>query len=294
MTENAPHNPKKAGLSAYARLMRLHQPVGIWLLFWPCAWALTLASEDMPHWYVMAMFAIGAVLMRGAGCIINDMVDRDFDKHVERTKNRPLASGELNMKQASLLLAVTLLLSLLVATELGMAVVLWASLSLFPIAVYPFMKRVSWWPQFFLGLTFNWGALMGWVAVNGAIDLPALLLYAGGVFWTLGYDTIYAHQDTADDMRIGVRSSALKLGDRTGEFVTVMYVLAVLHWGVAGLTAGLGAVFLLLLVPVAAHFVWQLRRLDIYNRPLARRIFLSNAWLGALVYMAILLAKWLA
>ena len=262
--------------------MRLNQPVGIWLLFWPCAWSLLLASEQLDITKLL-LFFVGAVLMRGAGCIINDMVDRDIDGQVERTKTRPLASGELKIGQAAGLLIVLLLTSLLVAFELGAMVVMWGALALIPVATYPFMKRISWWPQLFLGLVFNWGAFMGWVAVRGEIEFPAILLYIGGVFLTLGYDTIYAHQDKADDVRIGVRSSALRLGDNTKIFVAVMYLLAISCFALASgnILAVLG------LFPAIAHCFWQVYVLDIMSPASAKRVFLSNSWLGALIFLGL-------
>lgn len=221
--------------------------------------------------------------MRGAGCIINDIIDRDIDKQVERTKNRPLASGELNIKQAIYLLIFLLLASLIVAVQLGLAVVIWGTLALLPVATYPFMKRISWWPQLFLGLVFNWGALMGWAAVRGNIELPAILLYIGGVFWTLGYDTIYAHQDKFDDSKIGVRSTALRLGEKTKLFVVIMYALTITCFALAtGRLLGVIA-----LIPAILHCVWQVYSLDINIPESARKIFLSNAWLGLMIFLGL-------
>lgn len=267
--------------SAYLRLMRLHQPVGIWLLFFPCAWAILLAGYGVPNFRLLALFALGAVLMRSAGCVINDIADRKFDAQVERTKNRPLASGELSVAQSLALLLGLLFLSLLVALALGWNVVLWAALAMFPVGIYPLMKRVSWWPQFFLGLTFNWGVLMGFVAVRGGLEMPAIWLYIGGICWTLGYDTIYAIQDKADDAKIGVKSTALRLGGNIKIFVAIMYALAVLFF----LFAGANVVFML---PAMLHAVWQIYMLDINSRESARKIFLSNAWFGALVVLGFL------
>lgn len=261
--------------------MRLHQPIGIWLLFFPCAWAVVLASHKVFEWRILALFAIGAVLMRSAGCIINDIADRKFDAKVERTKTRPLASGELNVTQAVILLFVLLFLSLIVAISLGKIVVLWAVLSLFPVAIYPLMKRVSWWPQLFLGLVFNWGALMGWAAVRGEIELPAILLYVGGIFWTLGYDTIYAIQDKTDDAKIGVKSTALRLGDKTKAFVVIFYVAAISCFVLA---SGEFLTF----IPAAIHAVWQVYFLDINSPISARKMFLSNIWFGVLVLFGVL------
>lgn len=266
--------------------MRLHQPVGIWLLFWPCAWALALASDRLEIEKLLLFFT-GAVLMRGAGCIVNDIADRNFDGKVERTRNRPLASGELNITQALLLLAVLLLASLLVAYQLGAMVIMWGALALIPVCIYPFMKRVSWWPQLFLGLVFNWGALMGWASVRNQIDLPAILLYIGGVFMTLGYDTIYAHQDKADDARIGVRSTALRLAGKTKAFVSVMYAMAVLCFMLA--SGNFSAVFLL--IPAAIHCFFQVYRLDIDHADSAKTVFFSNVRLGGMIFLCLFFSK---
>lgn len=266
--------------------MRLHQPVGIWLLFWPCAWSLVLASEHLDI-VKLLLFFLGAVLMRGAGCIINDIVDRNIDKQVERTKTRPLASGELKIWQAVGLLVALLLISLLVAFQLGLLVVMWGALALIPVASYPFMKRISWWPQLFLGMVFNWGAFMGWVAVRGQIELPAILLYIGGVCWTLGYDTIYAHQDKMDDERIGVRSTALRLGDNTKIFVIIMYAIMILC--IAFAAGNISSI--LVLIPAFLHLIWQVYALDIYKPESAKRIFLSNGWLGMLVFLGLFFSK---
>lgn len=274
-------------VSPYLRLMRLHQPVGIWLLLWPCWWSITLASAGQPSLLLMAYFAAGAVLMRSAGCIINDMADREFDKQVERTKTRPLASGELSMTQASALLAVLLAASAVIAWQLGITVMLWAVLSLLPVATYPFMKRISWWPQFFLGLTFNWGALMGWAAVTGDVTPPALALYIGSLFWTLGYDTIYAHQDKHDDARIGVKSTALRLGSATRRAVALFYLLAMLSWLAAGWLAGCGLFFFIGMLAVQLHFGWQLCKVDLDDSASCRRIFVSNTTMGWMLLAAI-------
>jgi 4-hydroxybenzoate polyprenyltransferase len=270
------HNP-------YLRLMRLHQPAGIWLLFWPCAWALALASEHFPM-VKLLLFFLGAVLMRGAGCVINDIVDRDIDKHVERTKNRPLASGELNVRQALAFVFLLLAAAFMVALSLGFAVVLWGALALAPVVAYPFMKRISWWPQLFLGLVFNWGALTGWAAVHNQVELPAFLLYIGGVFWTLGYDTVYAHQDKADDARIGVRSTALLLGGNTKLFVAVVYALAIACF----VAAGGNLIYFFTLIPAMAHAAWQVYFLDISYPESAKKVFFSNIWFGLLVFLALL------
>ncbi len=270
-------------LSPYLRLMRLHQPVGIWLLLWPCLWALALANAPLTMY---GWFALGAVAMRSAGCIINDMADRHFDRKVERTKTRPLASGELSMRQAALLLALLLIVSLGVAIALGERVVLWGAVALVPVALYPFMKRITWWPQLFLGLTFNWGALMGFIAAG--YDFPpaaSLALYAGSIFWTLGYDTIYAHQDKKDDAQVGVKSTALYLGQRTKPAVAVFYALSILGWGSACYLMS-GSMHTGLWALVALHLAWQIKSVELDTPSSCLSVFKSNIGLGTAVMAA--------
>ncbi len=279
-------------ISPYIRLMRLHRPVGIWLLLWPCWWSVTLASSGFPDVTMLLLFAAGAVLMRSAGCVINDIIDRDIDRQVERTRTRPLASGELSVRQALGLLSALLALSLGIATALGPDVMMWAVFSLPLVAAYPFMKRITWWPQLFLGLTFNWGALMGWAAVRGDIEWPALLLYVGGIFWTLGYDTIYAHQDKTDDAKIGVRGTALKLGARTRPCVLGFYMIALLCWSFAGNPSVANQwLHSLLVLLIWLQLLWQLRAVNLDNPASCLLIFKSNAWLGGLVFSLCLMAK---
>ncbi len=284
-------NPPAPAYSTYFRLMRLHQPTGIWLLLWPCWWSLALASPDFPSFYLLLMFFIGAFLMRPAGCILNDIVDRKLDKEVARTKGRPLASGEITVPQAVLVLVWLLFLAVLVAWALGEAVLLWAALSLPLVILYPWMKRISWWPQLFLGFTFNWGALMGWAAVTGAVEFPALLIYIGGVFWTLGYDTIYAHQDKDDDARAGIKSTALRLGGKTKQALFVFYSAAAMCWSMAGHLAQIGHVFYGLMLMAWLHFMWQIFRVDLDNPASCRTIFMSNAALGWIVFAAYLVGR---
>jgi 4-hydroxybenzoate polyprenyltransferase len=272
--------------SPYFRLMRLHQPVGIWLLLWPCWWSVALASNGSPSLYILGLFAIGAILMRSAGCIINDIIDRDIDKRVERTRTRPLASGELSVKQALILLTILVMLSVIIAWNLGLSVVMWSALSLIPVVIYPFMKRISWWPQLFLGLTFNWGALVGWVAVRGEVELPAVILYVSGVFWTLGYDTIYAHQDKIDDVNIGVKSTALRLGNYTKRAVGIFYLFAILGLVAAGIASDLTALIFSPLMLALLHLGWQLCNVDLDNPLSCRRIFVSNIYVGGLVFIS--------
>ncbi len=269
--------------------MRLHQPVGIWLLLWPCLWSVALATHGAPI-VLLLLFSIGAVLMRSAGCIVNDIADRDIDRQVERTRTRPLASGELSLKQALALLAFLLAASACIALALGWATILWAALSLIPVMLYPWMKRITWWPQAFLGLTFNWGALLGWVAVNGTVQPPALALYIGGFFWTLGYDTIYAHQDKRDDALIGVKSTALKLGSHSKSAITAFYVCAILCWAAAGWLAHTGNLYFSVLMLCQLHLLHQACTVDLDSPASCRATFVSNTWLGLLLFIGTLAA----
>jgi 4-hydroxybenzoate polyprenyltransferase len=271
-------------LHPYLRLTRLHQPTGIWLLLWPCWWAVTLARHDLPPLKLLALFFAGAVVMRSAGCVLNDIVDRKFDAEVERTRTRPLASGEVSLSEAIVLFFLLLLLAFNIVIQMKRAALRLAIVSLALVACYPFMKRVTWWPQAFLGLTFNWGALMGWAAVNGNVGMPALLLYAGGICWTLGYDTIYAHQDKEDDMKIGVKSTALRLGAQSRQWIAGFYAAAVFFWCLAGVLNHNGWPYFLGLALVAAHFYWQAASVKLDDPGSCLRVFRANALLGWLFF----------
>jgi 4-hydroxybenzoate polyprenyltransferase len=272
----------------YARLARLDRPIGTWLLLFPAWWGLALASPRWPSPALLALFALGALVMRGAGCTLNDIADRHYDGQVARTRLRPLPSGAVSVPQALVFLALQLAVGAAVLLSLNRISILLGLAVLGLVGSYPFMKRVTHWPQVFLGLNFNWGALVGWTAVVGALGRPALLLYLGGICWTIGYDTIYAHQDKEDDALIGVKSSALALGASTRPWLFVFYVLAALLWGSAGVTAGLGTLFWIGLGAAALQLLWQAARVDI-DRPadcLAK--FRSNRAVGWLVLAGII------
>jgi 4-hydroxybenzoate polyprenyltransferase len=273
-------------LRAYARLMRLDRPIGIWLLLIPGWWSLALAGDGMPNVRLMILFLVGAVLMRGAGCTINDIVDRDFDAKVARTRTRPIPAGEISVRAAVIFLAVQLAASLAILLQFNAFAIAVGASSLVLIAIYPFMKRITYWPQAWLGLTFNWGALLGWAAARGSIETGALLLYAGAFFWTLGYDTIYAHQDKDDDALIGVKSSALALGQATRPFLVACYALgfgliAAAAWPVM---EGLSPKVLMGLA--ALQLVWQIATLEIDNAQNCLKRFKSNRDFGLLVLAA--------
>jgi 4-hydroxybenzoate polyprenyltransferase len=277
-------------LRPYAVLARWDRPIGSWLLLLPGWWALALAPGG-PDLKLVALFAIGAVAMRGAGCVINDLTDRDLDRRVARTRHRPLASGQLSVAQALGFLVLQLLVGAAVLIPFNRFAIEVALASLPLIVIYPLMKRITWWPQAFLGITFNWGALTGWAAATGGLAAPGLLLYAAGFFWTLGYDTIYAHQDKADDALIGVRSSARWLGAATPRWLWGFYGITLVLLAAAGLAAGLGPGFYLGLVAVAGHFAWQIRTLDLDDPASCLRRFRSNRELGLLLCLALLAGK---
>ena len=277
----------------YACLMRIDRPVGIWLLLLPGLWSICLAADGLRHMtlqhcYYIFLFTVGAVIMRGAGCVINDLWDRDLDKKVARTQNRPLASAAVLPLHALVFLGLLLLIGLVILLQFNAATRILGVLTLPLIILYPLMKRITWWPQAFLGLTFNFGALMGWSAVTGGMALPALLLYAGGIFWTLGYDTVYAHQDREDDALAGIKSTALKFGAHSkiwvGGFYAAGFVL--LCAGII-LQNGFSFVSALLVLP-ALHLAWQIRTWNPADHASALSIFKSNTLFGLLVLSGML------
>jgi 4-hydroxybenzoate polyprenyltransferase len=268
----------------YIRLMRFDKPTGIWLLLFPCWWSLTLASTEIPMPKILAVFFIGAVVMRSAGCVFNDIVDRKIDAQVERTRTRPIASGEVSLLEASVLLFLLLFIALDIAIQMRPIVLKLAAVSLVPVAAYPFMKRLTWWPQAFLGLTFNWGALIGWASQTGHISTPALLLYAGGIAWTLGYDTIYAHQDKQDDIKIGVKSTALLWGEKSRRWIAVFYFIAIVFWTLAGISQHVKWPYFIGIIAVAIHFCWQVTSLKPDEPQNCLRLFRSNTAVGWLLF----------
>jgi 4-hydroxybenzoate polyprenyltransferase len=276
-----------AAAKPYLRLARFDRPIGAWLLLFPTWWSQALAELSLgrPYpspWYLL-LFLVGAFVMRGAGCTYNDIVDRDLDARVARTAARPIPSGQVGVAAAFAFLALLCLAGLLVLLQLNWFSVGLGASSLALIAVYPFAKRFTFWPQAVLGLTFKWGALVGWAAVTGALALPALVLYVGSVLWTIGYDTIYAHQDKEDDALVGVKSTALKLGTATRPWVAAFYAGAVILWGAAGLLAGARIVFLAALALAALQFAWQVRTLAIDDPGDCLARFKSNQVVGWLL-----------
>ena len=272
----------------YARLARLDRPIGTWLLLFPGWWGIALASPGWPDPGLLALFALGAVAMRGAGCTLNDIADREYDGKVARTRMRPLPSGRVTVAQATLFMLGQVAVGAAVLFSLNPISVVLGVAVLGLIATYPFMKRITWWPQLFLGLNFNWGALIGWTAVTGALAGPPILLYLGGILWTLGYDTIYAHQDKEDDARIGVKSSALALGERTRPFLFAFYGAAVVLWAIAGVAAGLGPWFRLALAAATIQLFWQATRVDTNDPADCLAKFRSNRAVGWLLLAGII------
>jgi 4-hydroxybenzoate polyprenyltransferase len=276
----------------YLRLARLDRPIGSWLLLLPCWWSVGLAAAaaatNVNLWHVV-LFFIGAFAMRGAGCTWNDIVDRDLDARVERTRSRPIPSGQVTVTSAALFLALQALVGLAVLLQFNRFTIGVGCASLAVVAIYPFMKRITYWPQIVLGLAFSWGALMGWPATFARLDPPAFLLYAGAIAWVIGYDTIYAHQDREDDALIGIKSTALLFRERTKPMLALFYSLAVLFIALAGWSAGAGIVFSLVLLAFAAHLCWQIRRLDIDDPVNCLAVFKSNRDAGLILFAGLVL-----
>mmetsp|Transcript_21466 Transcript_21466/g.64406 ORF Transcript_21466/g.64406 Transcript_21466/m.64406 type:complete len:588 (-) Transcript_21466:108-1871(-) len=278
----------------YAHLMRLDKPIGTWLLAWPCAWSIALAAEPggLPDMKLLGLFAAGALLLRGAGCTVNDLWDRDLDKKVERTRNRPLASGALSASQAIGFLALQLSLGLAILLQLNDYSKVMGAASLLLVGTYPLMKRVTFWPQAFLGLTINWGALMGYAAAQGTCDWPIVLpLYAGAACWTIVYDTIYAHQDTKDDSKIGIRSTALLFGENTKAILSGFAAASILGFSAAGAAAGMSWPYYAGTSAAAVHMAWQLGTVDLRNGPDCMAKFVSNKYLGGLMFAGAVAGK---
>lgn len=280
-------------LRPYLKLARIDRPIGIWLLFWPGAWAIAMAGNYVtnPDLKALALFFIGAVVMRGAGCAYNDIIDRDYDSKVERTQLRPIASKQISVQRGYIFMLLLLIIGLLILMQFNLLTIAIGFFSLVLIGVYPFMKRLTYWPQAFLGLTFNWGVLLGWAAVTGAVGIPTLLLYLAAIFWTVGYDTIYAHQDKTDDILVGVKSTALRFGENTRAWLFVFYGLALGFFFLAGLIQGLGPVYFVGLAFVFFHFHAQIWKLKIDDPELCLKIFKSNNLVGLVLFLSIWASK---
>ncbi len=271
----------------YAQLMRLDRPIGWWLLLIPCWWGLALAAiaqGPRPEllWFAV-LFLAGAIVMRGAGCVINDIFDRKIDAQVERTRSRPLPSGRVGLNSALAFLAVLLLAGLAVLLQFNTLTIMTGLASVVIVAIYPLMKRVTYWPQAVLGLAFNWGALVGWTAATSTLTAPAIALYAAGVFWTLAYDTIYAHQDKDDDILIGVKSTALKFGKSTQPWLAAFFILSLACLAVAASLVNAGPASYVGLAAAAAHAAWQCRTFDDSDSARCLQLFKANRTYGLLV-----------
>lgn len=287
-------NSAPAPVRPYLRLMRLDKPIGTWLLYLPCTWSIALAADPgcLPHLGMLTLFGTGALLMRGAGCTINDMWDRDFDKKVARTATRPIASGEISQLQALVFLGGQLSLALGVLLCLNYYSIALGAASLSLVVTYPLMKRITYWPQFVLGLTFNWGALLGWSAVKGYCDWSVCLpLYFSGVMWTLIYDTIYAHQDKDDDVKVGVKSTALRFQEQTKPWLSGFTVAMMSGLVVAGVNAEQTLPYYAVLSAVAVHLTHQIYSLDINKPEDCWKKFVSNRNLGLLLFLGIVVGN---
>ncbi|MEW6598360.1 MAG: 4-hydroxybenzoate octaprenyltransferase [Pseudomonadota bacterium] len=284
-----------AALRPWLKLGRFDRPAGIWLLMLPGWQGIALADASAgraPNFWHLLLFAIGAAAMRAAGCAYNDIVDRDIDAKVARTAGRPVASGAIGVRQAWLYVAGLCLVGLLVLVQLPLPAIVLGGLSLALVAAYPFMKRITWWPQAWLGLTFNWGALMGYAAGHGGLALPGVLLYASGFFWTLGYDTLYAVQDLEDDALAGVKSSARRLGSKVRLGVGVFYAASAVLALAAGVVADLSNLFLVLVLAFAAHLALQVKAFKPGDGALALKLFRSNRDAGLYLFAALALGAW--
>jgi len=278
----------------YARMARFDRPIGTWLLLFPCWWSIALATPGWPSLWLVILFGLGAMIMRGAGCTFNDITDRDFDGRVARTADRPIPSGAVSVTQAVIYMGLLCLIGLIILLQFNWFAVGVGAASLLLVFTYPFAKRITYWPQAMLGLTFNWGALLGWAAVRGDLQGPALVLYAAGFFWTLGYDTIYAHQDKEDDVLIGVKSTALLLGENTRPWIAVFHAIAIVLIGISGWMVGLAWPFYVALVLAAAQLVWQTVDVDFDDPHDCLRKFKSNRLFGWLLFGGIILGQVMA
>lgn len=276
----------------YLRLARIDRPAGTWLLLFPCWWSLALAEVNQgrpyPDPFYLALFAIGAFVMRGAGCTYNDVIDRDYDAMVARTANRPIPSGQVSATNALFFAIALSFIGLLVLLQFNTFTIRLGMASLLLVAVYPFMKRLTNWPQLVLGLAFNWGALVGWTSVKGSLAPAPILLYAGSVLWTVGYDTIYAHQDKEDDLMLGLKSTALHFGEDTATWVGGFYASAIVLWGLAAFLSGTHLIFFVALALVSLQMAWQVTTLDTRDAQSCLRRFRSNRDVGIAVFLGLL------
>lgn len=279
--------------NSYFSLMRLHSLTGLWLVLFPSLSGILLASPSFlwEAFFYLLLFIVGAFLMRPAGCIINDIFDKEIDAHVERTKQRPLASGALNLKQALVLLFLLLFLALTILLLTNKTTFILGIISMFMVIIYPLLKRYIWWPQLFLGLTFNMGALMGSAAIKNQVTIESILFYAGCIFWTLSYDTVYAHQDKKDDEKLGMKSTALYFGDRTKPWLKKFYLITIMLWLYAGVLSSLNNIFFISLLAIWFIFHRQYKNFNPDNPSQCMSIFKNNSYVGLLLFFGILLDR---
>ena len=280
----------------FIQLTRLNKPIGFMLLFWPCLWGLTIAynfeTDLYNYFFYLILFFMGSVLMRSAGCIVNDVVDRNFDKKVSRTKNRPIASGKVTVKLAFIYSLILCLIAFIVLINFNFLTIILAIASM-PLAfVYPYMKRLTYWPQLFLGITFNYGLILGWTSTNESVSLAVIILYTGAIFWTLGYDTIYGYQDIEDDQIIGVKSTSIKFKENPKKFLNICYLIFLLSLVLTGLIMKFSIVFYLLIILPAYHlFALQINKFKIDQPLICNKLFKSNNFFGLVLFMIILTEK---
>jgi 4-hydroxybenzoate polyprenyl transferase len=274
----------------YIKLMRLNQAAGYFLLFWPCSFGLLLASQNDIPIYLVSLFFIGSVIMRGAGCIINDIIDKDIDKHVLRTKNRPIAKGTISVLRAYLFLVALSTLGLFILLTLPLQAIYVGLFSVLLVALYPFMKRITNYPQVFLAVTFNIGSIIGYFAITTEVTIQLFLLYAACIFWTIGYDTIYGHQDKKYDKKIGVKSTSITFEKHTKMMISIFYSLMLISLFTIGYLENLNWVFYLFLIFALIHLLWQILSLDTESPPNCLIRFKSNVFLGFIVFLGLLLS----
>ena len=283
-------------LKLFIDLTRLKKPIGFMLLFWPCAWGLTLAYDFSlslnNYFFYLTLFFLGSVLMRSAGCIVNDILDKEFDAKVFRTKNRPIASGKISIKVAIFYSLVLCFLALLILLNFNFLTIILA-LGSMPLAfTYPLMKRFTYWPQLFLGITFNYGLILGWTAIEGQLDLAPIIFYLGAIFWTLGYDTIYGYQDIRDDEIIGLKSTSIKFKGKAKKFLIMSYSLLIILFSIGGYFMKFDTkYYFILFIPFMHLFFYQIRNLNLKNPTSCLRIFKSNNIFGFIIFLNILIAK---
>jgi 4-hydroxybenzoate polyprenyltransferase len=283
-------------LKLFIELTRLKKPIGFMLLFWPCTWGLTLAydfSKNLNiYFFYLILFFLGAVLMRSAGCIVNDILDKEFDKKVDRTKNRPIASNNVSVRLGIIYSIILCFLALMVLLNFNMLTIILAFGSM-PLAfTYPLMKRFTYWPQLFLGITFNYGLILGWTAVSGELNILPVLFYFGAIFWTLGYDTIYGYQDIKDDEIIGLKSTSIKFKNNPNKFLIICYSVFLFIILTIGLLMNLNKLFYLSFIIIVLHMIYfQIKKLEIENKLNCLKIFKSNNFLGLLVFLSLVAGK---